>query len=71
MAQTSVEWLIEKLYNASAGSTSLTYKEIIVQAKEMHKAEIKIAYSEGNLSAYGKNYDKTGEQYYNENFKTQ
>lgn len=39
------------------------------EAKEMHKREIINAYSEGNLSAYGKNYDKTGQQYYEETYK--
>lgn len=52
--QTAVEWLIEKLYNASAGSTALTYKEIIVQAKEMEKKQLQEMYLKGI-----ENYDTT------------
>ena len=46
MAQTSVDWLVEKLQES--GITLLKDEfEMIEQAKEMHKEELANAYEEG------------------------
>jgi len=39
------------------------------EAKKMHKAEIKNAFNEGNLSAYNNNRITNADKYYNETFK--
>jgi hypothetical protein len=62
MAQTSVEWFIETMSNKHIGFKTYANanKEIIEQAKEMHKEEIKTAYDKVSML--------TAEEYYNETF---
>ena len=62
MKQTAVEWLIEKL------KIFATEEEmnIIEQAKEMEKEQIKNTFNNGYL-----NHSRNSEQYYNETFKSE
>jgi hypothetical protein len=66
MAQTSVEWLVEKLYNANADSVEFTYIEIIEQVKEMHKEEILETYKHGVRPYFFGKWN--AEEYYNQTF---
>lgn len=77
MAQTSsIEWVLQYLNNAKPNEFCLIEKiiELLQQAKEMHKEEIKTAFNHGmNCSSFyfivdGK--DAEDENYYNETFKT-
>jgi hypothetical protein len=70
MAQTSVEWLVEKLYNANADSVEFTYIEIIEQAKAMHKEEIikaRLSLDRSNMSDFPKSFNNATD-YYNKTF---
>ena len=58
--QTSVDWLEQILYNKEDFKLS----EIIEQAKEMHKQEIKDAWEDGHDYFSARN----AEQYYNDTF---
>ena len=60
----SIEWLIEQLQAPCRGIPS----HIIEQAKEMHKAEILAAFTEGANDGYDGCYDSNREKYYNETF---
>ena len=63
MKKTAVEWLLDSLdYNQNM----LGIKEIIEQAKEMEKEQIKNAYSFGIQDEYVIG----SKQYYNETFKS-
>jgi vacuolar-type H+-ATPase subunit H len=64
--KTAVEWLA--LY--IKGITSLNCDEVIEQAKEMEKEQIKNAYYTGGDDVED-NRDREAEQYYNETFKQQ
>jgi hypothetical protein len=69
MAQTSVEWLVEQINGKSLNNVTIDIpKDLIDQAKEMHKRETKTAFNEGNLSAYNSNKIQSAENYYNETF---
>jgi len=61
--QTSIEWLVDKIKNQHL--TLLSLDELQKQAKQMHKQEIKNAYSEDSFLCSDEEY----EQYYNETFK--
>ena len=64
MKKTAVEWLLDSLdYNQNM----LGIKEIIEQAKEMEKEQIKNAYSFGIQDEYVIG----SKQYYNETFKSE
>lgn len=72
--QTAVEWLVDQLKstrNKYMGfkNIDIDYQEIIKQAKEMEKKQIIWAHG---IQMKGVNNHKcvTGEQYYNETFKT-
>ena len=70
MKQTAVEWLLNSLdYNQNM----LGIKEIIDQAKEMEKEQIKDAFGVGcqveSTRLIG--YQGMSEQYYNETFKSE
>ena len=61
--QTSIEWLWEQIPFEFTSKRSAF--EIFEQAKEMHKQEIKNAYSEDSFPCSDEEY----EQYYQETFK--
>ena len=68
MKQTAVEWLVDK-YIIVGGIT----KTMVEQAKEMEKMQIIEAHgNKQKLSRGVTNYEYTltGEEYYNENFKS-
>jgi len=65
MAQTSVEWLVEKL-EESGIPLMKDELEMIQQAKEKHKEECENAWMDG--LDYGSNY-KDFEDYYNKTYK--
>jgi len=65
MKQTAVEWLIEELNDNGFSHLDLA-ADIIEQAKEMEKEQIKDAFDEGNPNGF---IIKCGEEYYNETFK--
>lgn len=76
MKQTAVEWLIQKLRGCDDKGNfifnGVINSELINQAKEMEKEQIKESWNDGNL--LGRNGHilleyNTGEQYYNETFK--
>jgi hypothetical protein len=77
MAQTAVEWLVEKLtpMNWTKEYMQEYYKDAINQAKEMEKQQIIKAYDLGSLSEMQYPDPKTvienGEQYYNKTFKSE
>jgi hypothetical protein len=67
---TSIEYL-QKEYNENKGFLGSSNFE---QAKEMHKQEIKNAFTEGEFNVHNSKRDEgfeyeTSEQYYNETFK--
>ena len=63
MKQTAVEWLFDNL-NITGGSDDMKAFE---QAKAMEKEQIIEAFDYGDSNVY----DKDGEQYYNETFKSE
>jgi len=66
---TSIEWLISelKLNDTIEKENLIIAKQIIEQAKLLHKQEIKKSYEDGkNLIQYK---DEWGEKYYQETFK--
>jgi hypothetical protein len=74
--QTSVKWLSEKvLHREWELLTQEKKRKILEQAKEMHKAEITQSYDDGAADQSVWEYtgcidfDKTGEQYYRENYE--
>jgi hypothetical protein len=72
--QTSIEWLIENLLGN--GLLRLTkddhslYSELRDKAKQMHREEIIKSNRDGVDMVIDKKRFVTGEQYYNETFKT-
>ena len=67
MKQTAVEWLVDQYINKS----EIT-REMIEQAKEMEKKQITVAYRVGKVDAnLPPEKSTTGEQYYNEKFKSE
>jgi hypothetical protein len=73
--QTSVEWLVEQINGKSINKVIIDIpKEIIEQAKEMHKVEIEQTaikcHFEGvrQSAKNSKDYIDYGENYYNETF---
>jgi len=80
---TAVEWLNDEILGLdvefdvtliSRENYWIKRKEIIEQAKEMEKQQIKDAYGVGYLTDFKLNSDyttQTPEQYYNETFKSE
>ena len=82
---TSIEWLIEQLrqlahndkHHLGMGDIRITQgmlDDFYEQAKEMHKQEIKNAFTEGEFNVHNSKRDEgfeyeTSEQYYQETFK--
>ena len=66
MKQTSIEWVLQYLNNVKPNEfcSIEKIKELLEQAKEMHKQEIIDAYDKNKMGRV--NY---GEQYYQETFK--
>lgn len=64
MKRSSIEWLIDNLYLKD----SLKWKNIIEQAKEIHKEEITQAWKQGD-GQYDKVAEKMSLEYYNEIYK--
>jgi hypothetical protein len=64
--QTAVEWLIEKHFGGIENCTP-DFRHKIEQAKEIDKQRIAKAFTDGKAQNFSF-YDKTGEQYYNENY---
>ena len=71
MKQTAVEWLIEQL--PTIDKYDPYYADIINQAKEMEKEQMKRACirTEYEDKAWQKLMEKQFEQYYNETFKSE
>ena len=66
--QTAVEWLIEELNDNGFSHLDLA-ADIIEQAKEMEKEQIKDAHLIGLITSMETEATKQSEQYYNETFK--
>jgi hypothetical protein len=66
MKQTSIEWLVEQVF----GKHTYVWKDVIQQAKEMHKQEIIDAFGIvcHHESKRSVGYQHVAEQYYNETF---
>lgn len=67
--KTAVEWLIDELYKQGI---SLYTPELIEQAKEMEKEQIRKSFSDGaKWELYGCDltHEERSEEYYNEIFK--
>lgn len=70
MAQkTAVEWLVQVVQSCIA--PDYIPKEIVEQALEMEKKQIKNAFNQGfSTPQWDKSKENKAEQYYNENFKS-
>jgi hypothetical protein len=66
MKQTAVQWLINQFELYYNGESEFVYCEIIEQAKEIEKQQIKDAYISGMYDAHS----KTSIDYYKENYET-
>jgi hypothetical protein len=64
--QTALQWLEHQL-NLTGKTHFFSLRELIEQAKQMEKEQIKEAYEFGTGDAYNYNDDE-GEQYYNETY---
>ena len=69
---TSIESLFYELWNAP--KDKFEWHSILEKAKEMHKQEIKNAFTEGEFNIHNSKRDEefeyeTSEQYYQEKFK--
>ena len=83
MKQTAVEWLIDEMNNIKGSSTNMNSKvqflekelnNLFEQAKEMAKGQIIDAWDKRGdriVPKYFLQENITGEQYYNENFKSE
>jgi len=66
---TSIEWLIDQINNKAWGNVRIDIpKEMIEQAKEMHKQEILDAFTEGASDGFYGESDSNREKYYQETF---
>ena len=68
--KTAVEWLVEQIKN-NVHNTIEEFELIVEQAKEMEKEQIIHTYDEGVLKGQLFIEPITGEQYYNETFKSE
>ena len=68
--QTAVEWLVEEMILRLSIRIENTFdgNDLLKQAKEMEKEQIKDAFDEGNPNGF---IIKCGEQYYNETYKNE
>lgn len=72
MKQTAVQWLVEQLENHN-GVTRAGFEKCIQESIEMEKEQIKDAFNFGVYDGGGivKKYKMSGEQYYNQTFKSE
>ena len=70
MKQTAVEWLLEELNDNGFSHLDLA-TDIIKQAKEMEKQQIKQAYNDGKAAVIHIENNMSLEEYYNETFKNE
>ena len=68
MKQTAVDWLLEELSDNGFSHLDLA-TDIIEQAKEMEKEQIKDAHLIGLITSMEMEATKQSEQYYNETYK--
>ena len=68
LEQTAAEWLFEKLWETP--KDKLTWNTILSKAKEMEKQQIIDAHNIGRNDKHN-DFDREGEQYYNETFKSE
>ncbi len=74
MKQTAVEWLAEQITTVKWKMSDITDRNSIIEkAKEMEKEQIMSAFDFGVYDGGGiiKKYKMSGEQYYNETFKSE
>ena len=71
MKQTAVEWFLnefqKQVWFEENSELDLWIKDLIPKAKAMEKEQIMDAFDYGDSNVY----DKDGEQYYNETFKSE
>ena len=70
MKQTAVEWLLEELNDNGFSHLDLA-TDIIKQAKEMEKENIKQAYNDGKAAVIHIENNMSLEEYYNKTFKNE
>ena len=72
MKQTAIEWLVKQVNSDCLNSTFIR-QDLIEQAKQMEKEQIMEAFDFGVYDGGGiiKKYKMSGEQYYNETFKSE
>ena len=68
MKQTAVEWLVEKIQQANP---TFKFDALIREAKAMEKEQMIEAYRTGVEEDVYERPLRTGEQYYNETFKSE
>ena len=73
MKQTAVEWLIEEMVLKLAVRIENTFdgNNLLNQAKQMEKEQIKDAHLIGLITSMEMEATKQSEQYYNETFKNE
>jgi hypothetical protein len=70
MKQTAVEWLIEELNDNGFSHLDLA-ADIIEQAKEMEKENIKQAYNDGKAAVIHIENNMSLEEYYDKTYKNE
>ena len=65
--QTAIDWFVNKVFGKNG---LIIYAEIIQEAKEMEKEQIKFAYNDGAENMIAGEY-KAMEDYYNENYSNE
>lgn len=68
LEQTAVEWLFEKLWETP--KDKFNWYSILEKVKEMEKQQIIDAHNIGRNDKHN-DFDREGEQYYNETFKSE
>jgi hypothetical protein len=72
---TSIEWLLNQMTSKADAENKYffaseeTLNLLFEQAKQMHKAEILAAFTEGASDGFDGEYDSNREKYYQETFK--
>jgi hypothetical protein len=65
--QTAIDWFVNRVFGKNG---LIIYAEIIQEAKEMEKEQIKFAYNDGAENMVAGKY-KAMEDYYNENYSNE
>lgn len=65
--ETAIDWFVNKVFGKNG---LIIYAEIIQEAKEMEKEQIKFAYNDGAENMIAGEY-KAMEDYYNENYSNE